>query len=50
MCGWPLVIFIGRIYRRALDPKKRKKNEGRERKAGAKNEEMREKERTGSVE
>lgn len=30
-CGWPLVIFIGRVYRRALNPKKKgKNNEGRE--------------------
>lgn len=48
-CGWPLVIFIGRVYRRALGTKKKeKKSEGREERAGAKNEEAREKERTGS--
>jgi len=48
--GGTLVIFIGRVYRRALGTKKKKKSKGRGTNGSAKRENERERERTGSVE
>lgn len=49
-CGWPLVIFIGRVYRRALGTKKKEKKARVAQRARAKSVEAREKERAGNVE
>lgn len=46
-CGWPLVIFIGRVYRRALSVRKKKKEKNPRVAKQAGNEEVRENEGTG---